>query len=59
MTVSAANMCMTIFIVIMQVSISVANYVGDISALHYAHDFFYCNSTVDCFCYSYVGDSFK
>ena len=30
-----------------------------LSAVHYAHDYFYCNCAGDCFCCSYVCDSFK
>ena len=30
-----------------------------LSAVLYAHDCFYCHYEDDCFCHSYVGDSFK
>ena len=30
-----------------------------VTAVHYALDYFYCNYAGDCFCYSYVCDSFK
>ena len=48
-TVSAANMSVTIFVVIMQMEVSVAVMQLVFSAVHYAHDCFYCN---------YGGDSF-
>ena len=52
--VSAANMWMTIFIVIFQVEVSVAVMQVVFSAVPYAHDCFYCNYAGDCFCGSYV-----
>ena len=52
-TVSAANMWGTIFIVIVQMVVSVH------SAVHYAHDCLCCIYVVDSFFYSYEGDSFK
>ena len=59
MTVSAANMWVTIFVVIMQMGVSVAIMQVVFSAVHYALDCFYCNYASDSFFYSYVGDSFK
>ena len=41
-TVSAANMPVTIFIVIMQMGVSVAIMQVEFSAVHYAHDCFDC-----------------
>ena len=52
-------MWVTIFIVIMQVGVSVAIRQVLLSAVHYAHDCFYYNYASDCFCCSYVGDSIK
>ena len=46
-TVSAANMWVTIFIVIMQMGVSVAIMQVVFSAVHYVHD---------CVCYNYAGD---
>ena len=46
-TVSAANMWMTIFIVIMQMGVSVAIMQVVFSAVHYAHDCVYCNYAGD------------
>ena len=57
-TVSAANICVAIFTVIMQMGVC-CNYTGGIFAVHYARDCFYCNYTGDSFSYSYVSDSFK
>ena len=59
MTVSAANMWVTYFVVIMQTGVSVAIMQVVFSAVHYAHDCFYCNYAGESFFYSYVGDSFK
>ena len=59
LTVSAANMLATIFIVIMQMGVSVAIMQVLFSAVHYTHDCFCCNYAGDPFFYSYVGDSFK
>ena len=42
-TVSAANMWVTIFIVIMQIGVSVAFMQVVFSAVPYAHDCVYCN----------------
>ena len=42
-TVSAAKMWLTIFNVIMQMGVSVAIMQVVFSAVHYAHDCFYCN----------------
>ena len=50
---------MTMFIVIMQMGVSLAIMQVVFSAVHYAHDCFYFSYVGDCFCYSYVGDSFK
>ena len=41
-TVSAANIWVTIFIVIMQMEVSVAIMQVAFSAVHYAHDCVYC-----------------
>ena len=59
MTVSAANMWVTIFVVIMQMVVPVAIMQVRFSAVHYAHDCFYCNYAGESFFYNYVGDSFK
>ena len=56
---STANMWVTIFIEIMQVRISVAIMHVVFSAMHYVHDYFYCNYTGDCFCCTYICNSFK
>ena len=58
-TISAAKMWLTIFVVIMQTGVSVAIMQVVFSAVHYAHDCFYCNYAGKSFFYSYVGDSFK
>ena len=58
-TVSAANIWVTLFIVIMQMAVSVAIMQVLFSAVQYAHDCFYCNYAGDSFYYSYVGNSFK
>ena len=47
--VSAAKMWLTIFVAIMQMRVSVAIMQVVFSAVHYAHDCFYCN---------YAGKSF-
>ena len=57
-TVSAPDIWVTIFIVIMQMGVSAIMQVV-FSAVHYAHDCFYCNYAGESFFYSYVGDSFK
>ena len=46
-TISAANMRVTIFIVIMQIGVSVAVMQVVFSAVHYAHDYVYCNYAGD------------
>ena len=46
-TVSAANMWVTIFIVIMQMEVSVAIMWVVFSAVHYAQDCVYCNYAGD------------
>ena len=48
-TVSAANMWVTIFIVIMHMGVSVAVMWVVFSAVHYAHDCSYCNYASDSF----------
>ena len=48
------QMWLTIFVVIMQMGVSVA-----IMQVVFAHDFFYCDDAGESFFYSYVGDSFK
>ena len=58
-TVSTSNMWVTIFIVFMQMGVSVAIMQVVLSAVHYAHNCFYCNCAGDFFFYSYVGVSFK
>ena len=50
-TISAANMWVTIFMVIMQVGVFVAAMLVVFSAIHHAHDCFYCNYVGDCFKY--------
>ena len=57
--VSAANMRVTIIIVITQIGTSVAVMQVVFSAVHYAHGCVYCNYAGDSLFYSYVGDSFK
>ena len=57
--VSAANMQVTIFIVIMQMVVSVAIMQVVFSAVHYEDDCFRCNYAGDSFFYSYIDDSFK
>ena len=47
---SAANMWVTIFIEIMPVGVSAAIMQVVYSALHYVHDYFYCNYAGHCFC---------
>ena len=47
------------FVVILQMEVSVAIMLVVFSALHYAHDSFYCNYAGDSFFYSHVGDGFK
>ena len=59
MTVSAVNMWVTIFIVIIQMGVSVAIMQVVFSPVNYVHDCFYCNYAADSFFNSYVGDSFK
>ena len=58
-TVSAANMWVIIFLVIMQMKVSVAIMQMVFSAVHHAHDCFYCNYAGNSFFYSNVGDGFK
>ena len=58
-TVSAANMWVTIFVVMMQMGVPVAIMQVVFSAVHYAYDCFYCNYAGESFLYSYVGDTFK
>ena len=57
--VSAANMWMTTLMEIMHMGVSVAIMHVVFLAVHYAHDYFYCNYAGDCLCCSYVCDSFK
>ena len=54
--VSAANMWVAIF---MHEGVSVAIMQVAFPTVHYAHDYFYWNYADDCFCCSYVCDSFK
>ena len=59
MTVSAANVWGTIFMVIMQIGVSVAIMQVVFSAVHYAHDMTVSIVIMQVtFLYSYVGDSF-
>ena len=58
-TVSAAKMWLAIFVVIMQMGVSVAVMQVVFSALHCAHNGFYCNYAGEPFFYSYVGGSLK
>ena len=55
-TVSAANMWVTIFIVIMQMGVSVAVMQVVFSAVHYAHECFYCNYVAHSLFYSSTGE---
>ena len=55
---SATNMWVTIFIEIMLVEVSDAIMQVAFSAVHYAHDYLYCNYAGNCFRCSYVCDSF-
>ena len=52
--VSAANMLLTIFIEIMKVGVSVVIIQVVFSAVHYAHDYFYCNYAGGFFCCSHA-----
>ena len=58
-TVSAANMWVTIFVVIMLMKVSVAIMQVVFFAVHFAHGYFYCIYVGHSFFYSHVGDSFK
>ena len=55
--VSAANVGVTIFIETMQVGVSIMQVV--FSTVDYTHDYFCFSCAGDCFCCSYVCDSFK
>ena len=57
--VSATKMWVTIFVVIVQIGVSVAIMQVVFSAVHYGHDCFYCNYAGELFFCSYVGRSFK
>ena len=57
--VSATKMRATIFVVIMQMGVSVAIMQVVFAALHYVHDCFCCNYAGESFFYSYLGHSFK
>ena len=59
MAVPVTNMWGKLFIVIMQMGVSVTVMQVVFSAVHYAQDCFYCNCTGECFCYSYMDGSFK
>ena len=48
MKVSAENECVTIFIKIMHVGVPAAILKVVFSAVHQAHEYFYCNYTGDC-----------
>ena len=52
--VSAENECVTIFIKVMHVGVPAAILKVVFSAVHQAHEYFYCNYTGDCFSCSYV-----
>ena len=52
-------MWVTVFILIMQDGDPVAVMEVVFSEVHYGHDYFYCNDAGDCFCCSYVCDSFN
>ena len=58
-TDSAAKIWLTIFVVIMQMGVSLAIMQVVFSAVHHAHDCFFCNYAGESFFYSHVGDSFK
>ena len=58
-TVAAAKLWLTIFVVIMQMRVSLAVMQVVFSAVNQAHDSLYCNYAGKSFFYSYVGDSFK
>ena len=57
--VFAANMWVTIFTEIINLGVSVAIMQVVFFAVQYAHDYFYRNYAGDCFCCSYLCDSFK
>ena len=57
--VCATNMWVTIFIEIKHKGVSVAIMQVVFSAVHYAHDYFYCNYAGECFCCCYVCNSFN
>ena len=57
--VPVTNMWGKLFVVIMQVGVSVTVMQVVFSAVHYAHDCFYCTYTGDCFYYRYIDDIFK
>ena len=54
-TVSSAQMWLTIFVAIKQMGVSVAIMQLVFSAVHYVHDCFYCNYAGKSFFYSNVG----
>ena len=58
-TVSAANMWVTIFIVIIRLGVSVAFMQVAFPAEHYSYVGFYFNYADDCFCHSSASESFK
>ena len=53
-TVSASNIWVTIFVIIMQMGVSFAIMLVVFSTGHYAHDCFYCNYVGKSFFYSYA-----
>ena len=57
--VSVTDMWGKLFVVIMQVGVSVTVMQVVFSAVHYAHDCFYCTYTGECFYYRYIDDIFK
>ena len=57
--VSVTNMWGKLLVAIMQVGVSVTVTEVVFSAVHYAHDCFYCTYTGECFYYRYIDDIFK
>ena len=57
--VSVTSMWGKLFVVIMQVGVSVTVMQVVFSAVHYAHDCFCCTYTGECFYYRYIDDIFK
>ena len=57
--VPVTNMWGKLFVVIMQVGVSVTVMQVVFSAVHYAHDCFYCTYTSERFYYMCIDDIFK